>query len=82
MRKVVRKFFYSSSDDEFKVVYFWSTLFLSMTAILIVIQTVMAIDSYICGYIINNSLNGLIGILSGLTVLLIANYNYKKKDKE
>lgn len=71
MRKIVRKYispFFGTDTGKLNVPYFWSTLFLTLTAMCIV--SVLAFD--------RTDLNGLIAIMFAASLGMIANYNIGK----
>lgn len=71
MRKIVRKYispFFGTDAGKLNVPYFWSTLFLTLTAMCII--SILAFD--------RTELTGLVAILSGLVIGLITVYNIGK----
>lgn len=67
MKKIIKAFFYNS-DGKFKVVFFWSTLFLLIFATAAIVSLIHPERNY----------TGLLGTLAGLSTGLIAVYNQGK----
>lgn len=71
MSKIVRKYispFFGTDTGRLNVPYFWSTLFLSLTAICII--SIIAFN--------RTDLIGLVAIMAGLVIGLITVYNFGK----
>lgn len=84
--KYVAPFFMSTTngdpDDKFRIkpLYFWSTVFLSLTVLAVIVQIGVVVFSFAQGKKVELNLATTIAVLGGMVIGLITNYNFGKKN--